>query len=396
MVNHMLAKQNRILLPLTAGLNAFNSLLLGIGGLLIIRQLSHSFLLYGVVSAISSIAIIGSTIFIGAKIDTLDKRKVFITVNCIAIILLLLLVQFWGSSRFLIYFMGFDLLMGFLSLFAGIAFSGSIKEFTVPEQLDQVVSRISTSRMVGILASMGTVFLYATSSHLIPYLLETVAIATFISIISSLFIKRATTTVIQNTTSLTLRNIKHASLQIWHDELIKSMIMINIFILTIQSAFNGFIIFFWSTIDPNYSKLSSLLIAYAVGIGIGYLALRINQNGLRMLLMLVTISCALLYAFVQSESTLIAVIISIMAVSLPVENWTQRNIIKYSDVRVQGLREGYVSFFSAILDTLFSTVIAGVLQVLHHENDFFLLLIVLGTIIFVYYNNKIKQLKKAI
>ena len=71
-------KRNQILLPLINLLSNFGSILVGIGGALIIREYSDNIVVNGLISSISSLALILSVLFIGSKLDNVDKRRMLI------------------------------------------------------------------------------------------------------------------------------------------------------------------------------------------------------------------------------------------------------------------------------------------------------------------------------
>lgn len=91
--------RNQILLPLINLLSNFGSILVGIGGALIIREYSDNIVVNGLISSISSLALILSVLFIGSKLDNVDKRRMLIWIYIF--LCLFLLLPFTFSSKIL-------------------------------------------------------------------------------------------------------------------------------------------------------------------------------------------------------------------------------------------------------------------------------------------------------
>ncbi|MDH5106223.1 hypothetical protein OQI89_10205, partial [Lentilactobacillus diolivorans] len=86
---------NKYLLPMMALVSSFASLEVEVGGMLIIKSASNSLVVNGSISSISSIGLIISTLFIGSKLDNVNKKLSLILFN--GLMFISLLVPFFNT-----------------------------------------------------------------------------------------------------------------------------------------------------------------------------------------------------------------------------------------------------------------------------------------------------------
>ncbi|MEB3364060.1 hypothetical protein SDC49_11035 [Lactobacillus sp. R2/2] len=134
-------KRNQILLPLINLLSNFGSILVGIGGALIIREYSDNIVVNGLISSISSLALILSVLFIGSRLDNVDKRRMLIWIY-IFLCLFLLLPFTFPKKYFVPLYILVDLCITMFSLVEGLSFTGNLKSLLTDNSLEKLLTTI--------------------------------------------------------------------------------------------------------------------------------------------------------------------------------------------------------------------------------------------------------------
>jgi MFS family permease len=112
---------NNYLLPVMAMISSFASIEVYVGGMLIIKSASDSLVVNSSIASISSIGLIASTLFIGSKLDSVDKRRSLILFN--ALMFISLLIPFFSDNQlFLILYVCSDVFVSLFSLIESLSF----------------------------------------------------------------------------------------------------------------------------------------------------------------------------------------------------------------------------------------------------------------------------------
>lgn len=353
---------NKIVLPALTLLTSLANMLLGIGGLVIIKSVSNSLTISGLISSISSFSLIAATLFIGARIDGANKQMVLKLVTVVIAITLLIPVLVPRDAFIIVFFLS-DLLMGLLSLVYALTFNGSIKQLIKNAEVDTVINRIASAKMIGIIASFGLILLALNAPNQMYIILSVTAAIYFLSFLLLFFLKWPKLDNARNGEFETINQIKKVWQHIQARKWLKNNIIFQITVSVMQMVFNGFVIYFWNEVDPGYKHVEFLLIAYGVGIGLGIIAMKSRVNYVGRLFLAAQLVISLSICAINLSIVWLAVgTASTMLGTFPLLSWAQRKRVKNTSVNIQASQESFVNFGSVILEIGLSTVAAGTFE----------------------------------
>ena len=178
-------KRNQILLPLINLLSNFGSILVGIGGALIIREYSDNIVVNGLISSISSLALILSVLFIGSRLDNVDKRCTLIWIYIFLCLFLLLPFTFLQKYFVPLYIL-IDLCITMFSLVEGLSFTGNLKSLLTDNSLEKTINYNSIAGLIGNIASIAAIAALILTTHNYLYFLLVASSGFFINIFLAL------------------------------------------------------------------------------------------------------------------------------------------------------------------------------------------------------------------
>ncbi len=368
-------QRNNYLLPAMAFFNSFASVEVSIGGLLLIRSMSASLLVNGSVSSISSIGLIICTLFIGAKLDNVNKKKSLTLFN--ALMFVSLLVPFFSNSKlFVILFICSDVFVSLFSLIETLSFSGSIKQLVTEKALEKVVNWNSAFGMIGIIVSICVLSGVTLMTRSFKSYLPIGSGAYFLNCLLSIGLVQRSEELAEPVHFNTLDHLKRVALSIKQSEGLRKSIVVSIVFTLVQTVFNSLLIYYWNEIDPSYSKIGFLIVAYGVGISLGIYLIRFERNQHFMFLLVFALTMILIIMDLEPSVYIMSgCIVAVMAVTIPMTNLARKIRIKHTGMDVQSAQESFVEFGSSTLEVLFGTVLAGGAQLLRKSG---LVLVLVG------------------
>ena len=274
--NNNFLSRNQVLLPLINFLTNFSSILVGIGGSLIIREYSDNIVINGLISSISSLALIVSVLFIGSKLDNTDKRRMLIWMYILLSLFLLLPFTF-PQKYFVPLYIMVDLCITMFSLVEGLSFTGNLKSLLTDNALERTINHNSIAGLIGNIASVAAmaVLIFTTRNYLSFLLVASGGF--FINIFLSNALHQRHFTKNQNS----FKTLTHL-VTVWHkiaaNKGLRASVIIAIFTSALQAVFNGLMIYFWKAIDPNYSHVYWLLVAVISGLFLGAILIRFDNT----------------------------------------------------------------------------------------------------------------------
>lgn len=357
--NNNFLSRNQILLPLINFLTNFSSILVGIGGSLIIREYSDNILINGLISSISSLALILSVLFIGSKLDNTDKRRILIRMYVLLSLFLLLPFTF-PQKYFVPLYILVDLCITMFSLVEGLSFTGNLKSLLPENVLERTINHNSVTGLIGNIASVTAmaVLIFTTRNYLSFLLVASCGF--FINIFLSIALRQSHFTKNQNS----FKTLNHL-VTVWHNitasKGLRASIIIAIFTSALQSVFNGLLIYFWKAIDPNYSQVYWLLVAVVSGLFLGAILIRFD-NTFWLLSTLVFITTLALGVFFLNQTIVTMSIITVLIYgeTLPIANWCNKTRIKRTGKEVQSSQTSFLQLGSALLNIFFTVGVSAI------------------------------------
>ncbi|WEV37094.1 MFS transporter [Lactobacillus sp. ESL0677] len=366
--------RNSSLLPIMALISNLGDLSVSIGGSILIASFSRSVTVNSIFSSLESFGIIILTLFVGSTMDRISKKKALqITYPMLGLILL---IPFFFNDVYFIYaYIGCDIVMTFIALFAQSAYNGATKRFIPDEQVDMVIGKNTTFGNIGLILSylaIGCAYVLASklndSSIIYKFLLLVGSIAYLLfTIPTSLLDESYDPNLIGHdlATNSTLAQIKKIYHMIKTNTGLRSSIILAIFISLLMGYFNSLMVYLWSSIDPQYTNIVYLIVDYAIGTILGNLVLRIKLNFKKsMVLITLPALCLIVFAVSPSVYTLSICIIAVMLSCIPVSTWISRIRIRRTEVTIQSGQASFITFGSSILDVFFGTIVAGIFDLL--------------------------------
>ncbi|MBI0033959.1 MFS transporter [Lactobacillus sp. M0396] len=177
--------RNQILLPLINLLSNFGSILVGIGGSLIIREYSENIVVNGLISSISSLALILRVLFIGSRLDNVDKRRMLIWIYIFLCLFILLPFSF-PKIYFIPLYILVDLCITMFSLVEELSFTGNLKSLLTDNSLEKTINYNSIAGLIGNIASVAAIAVLILTTRNYLYFLLVASSAFFINIFLSL------------------------------------------------------------------------------------------------------------------------------------------------------------------------------------------------------------------
>lgn len=366
---------NNYLLPMMALVSSFASLEVEVGGMLIIKSASNSLVVNGSISSISSIGLIISTLFIGSKLDNVNKKLSLILFN--GLMFISLLVPFFNNNKFfLVLYVGADLFVSLFSLIESLSFSGIIKQLINPEDLGKVINWNSSLGMLGLIASLGAIYIVLLFTTEFRFYLLIGGVAYFINCLFATLLVTQKTPQTSDVKFSTFKHLKKVGRSIWINSGLRESIIVSIVFILVQSVFNGLMIYFWNEIDLHYNHVALLLISYAIGISLGIFLIRLEKYPWLMFsLVLFLMGIFLMMSIKMTLPLMCLSIIAVMVVTIPIPNLASKARIKNTSVSVQSAQASFVEFGGSVLDVVFNTGLAGVAQALGNP---MLVLVLLG------------------
>ncbi|MCH4163667.1 MAG: MFS transporter [Lentilactobacillus diolivorans] len=355
---------NNYLLPVMAMISSFASIEVYVGGMLIIKSASDSLVVNSSIASISSIGLIASTLFIGSKLDSVDKRRSLILFN--ALMFISLLIPFFSDNQlFLILYVCSDVFVSLFSLIESLSFSGIIKQLVEPQDLSKVINWNSSLGMVGVIASLGAVFIVVSLTKEFRCYLLIGGIAYFVNCILAILLVQKASSDNAELRFSTIDHLKKVAKSIWINPGLRESIAISIVFSLVETVFDDLLIYFWNKIDPHYDKIALLLVSYAVGISIGVVLIRFERYSWLMLSLVLFLTGTFLIMTIQISLLLMCLsIVAVMVSTIPLSNLASKARIKNTNVSVQSAQASFVEFGDSVLDVGFSTVLAGIAQAL--------------------------------
>ena len=362
--NNNFLSRNQILLPLINFLTNFSSILVGIGGSLIIRKYSDNILINGLISSISSLALILSVLFIGSKLDNTDKRRILIRMYILLSLFLLLPFTF-PQKYFVPLYILVDLCITMFSLVEGLSFTGNLKSLLPKNVLERTINHNSVAGLIGNIASVAAmaVLIFTTRNYLSFLLVASCGF--FINIFLSIALHQSHFTKNQNS----FKTLNHL-VTVWHNitasKGLRASIIIAIFTSALQSVFNGLLIYFWKAIDPNYSQVYWLLVAVVSGLFLGAILIRFD-NTFWLLSTLVFITTLALGVFFLNQTIVTMSIITVLIYgeTLPIANWCNKTRIKRTGKEVQSSQTSFLQLGSSLLNIFFTVGVSAIANACH-------------------------------
>ena len=362
--NNNFLSRNQILLPLINFLTNFSSILVGIGGSLIIREYSDNIVINGLISSISSLALILSVLFIGSKLDNTDKRRMLIWMYILLSLFLLLPFTF-PQKYFVPLYILVDLCITMFSLVEGLSFTGNLKSLLTDNALERTINHNSVAGLLGNIASVAAmaVLIFTTRNYLSFLLVASGGF--FINIFLSIALRQSHFTKNQNS----FKTLTHL-MTVWHNitasKGLRASIIVAIFTSALQAVFNGLMIYFWKAIDPNYSHVYWLLVAVISGLFLGAILIRFD-NTFWLLSTLVFITTLALGIFFLNQTivTMTVITVLIYGETLPIANWCNKTRIKRTGKEVQSSQSSFLQLGSALLNIFFTVGVSAIANACH-------------------------------
>lgn len=356
-------KRNQILLPLINLLSNFGSILVGIGGALIIREYSDNIVVNGLISSISSLALILSVLFIGSKLDNVDKRRMLILIY-IFLCLFLLLPFTFPQKYFVPLYILVDLCITMFSLVEGLSFTGNLKSLLTDNSLEKTINYNSIAGLIGNIASVAAIAVLILTTRNYLYFLLVASSGFFINIFLALalhqrhFVKDKSN----------FKTITHL-VKVWHNIItnkgLRATIIVAMFNGALQSVFNGLMIYFWKAIDPTYSQVYWLLLAVVSGLLLGAVLIRFDNYFWLLCTLTLTTTIALgIFFLKQTIATMFISTVLIYAETLPIGNWCSKARIKRTSKNVQTAQSSFLQLGSSLLNIFFTVGISAIANVL--------------------------------
>ncbi len=362
--NNNFLSRNQILLPLINFLTNFSSILVGIGGSLIIREYSDNIVINGLISSISSSALIVSVLFIGSKLDNTDKRRILIQMYILLSLFLLLPFTF-PQKYFVPLYILVDLCITMFSLIEGLSFTGNLKSLLPENVLEPTINHNSVAGLIGNIASVAAmaVLIFTTRNYLSFLLVASCGF--FINIFLSIALHQRHFTKNQNSFKILTHLVT-----VWHkiaaSKGLRASIIVAIFTSALQSVFNGLLIYFWKAIDPNYSQVYWLLVAVVSGLFLGAVLIRFD-NTFWLLSTLVFITTLALGIFFLNQTIVTMSIITVLIYgeTLPIANWCNKTRIKRTGKEVQSSQTSFLQLGSSLLNIFFTVGVSAIANACH-------------------------------
>ena len=362
--NNTFLSRNQILLPLINFLTNFSSILVGIGGSLIIREYSDNIVINGLISSISSLALILSVLFIGSKLDNTDKRRVLIQMYILLSLFLLLPFTF-PQKYFVPLYILVDLCITMFSLVEGLSFTGNLKSLLTDNALEPTINLNSIAGLIGNIASVAAmaVLIFTTRNYLSFLLVASCGFC--INIFLSIALRQSHFTKNQNS----FKTLTHL-VTVWHNitasKGLRASIIVAIFTSALQAVFNGLMIYFWKAIDPNYSHVYWLLVAVVSGLFLGAILIRFD-NTFWLLSTLVFITTLALGIFFLNQTivTMSVITVLIYGETLPIANWCNKTRIKRTGKEVQSSQTSFLQLGSSLLNIFFTVGVSAIANACH-------------------------------
>ena len=361
--NHFLSR-NQILLPLINFLTNFSSILVGIGGSLIIREYSDNIVINGLISSISSLALIVSVLFIGSKLDNTDKRRILIRMYILLSLFLLLPFTF-PRKYFVPLYILVDLCITMFSLVEGLSFTGNLKSLLTDNALGSTINHNSVAGLLGNIASVAAMaaLIFTTRNYL--YFLLVASGGFFINVFLSIALHQRHFTKNQNS----FKTLTHL-MTVWHkiaaSKGLRASIIIAIFTSALQAVFNGLLIYFWKAIDPNYSQVYWLLVAVVSGLFLGAILIHFdNTFWLLSTLVFITTLALGIFFLKQTIVTMNVITVLIYGETLPIANWCNKTRIKRTGKEVQSAQTSFLQLGSSLLNIFFTVAVSAIANACH-------------------------------
>ena len=362
--NNNFLSRNQILLPLINFLTNFSSILVGIGGSLIIRKYSDNILINGLISSISSLALILSVLFIGSKLDNTDKRRILIRMYVLLSLFLLLPFTF-PQKYFVPLYILVDLCITMFSLVEGLSFTGNLKSLLPENVLERTINHNSVAGLISNIASVTAmaVLIFTTRNYLSFFLVASCGF--FINIFLSIALHQSHFTKNKNS----FKTLTHL-VTVWHNitasKGLRASIIVAIFTSALQSVFNGLMIYFWKAIDPNYSHVYWLLVAVVGGLFLGAVLIRFdNTFWLLSTLVFITTLALVIFFLNQTIVTMSVITVLIYGETLPIANWCNKTRIKRTGKEVQSSQSSFLQLGSALLNIFFTVGVSAIANACH-------------------------------
>lgn len=356
-------KRNQILLPLINLLSNFGSILVGIGGALIIREYSDNIVVNGLISSISSLALILSVLFIGSKLDNVDKRRMLIWIY-IFLCLFLLLPFTFPKKYFVPLYILVDLCITMFSLVEGLSFTGNLKSLLTDNSLEKTINYNSIAGLIGNIASVAAIAVLILTTRNYLYFLLVASSGFFINIFLALALHQRHFVKDKNN----FKTITHL-VKVWHNIItskgLHAAIIVAMFNGALQSVFNGLMIYFWKTIDPTYSHVYWLLLAVVSGLLLGAVLIRFdNHYWLLCTLIIITTLALGIFFLKQTIATMFISTVLIYGETLPIGNWCSKARIKRTSKNVQSAQSSFLQLGSSLLNIFFTVGVSAIANML--------------------------------
>ena len=356
-------KRNQILLPLINLLSNFGSILVGIGGALIIREYSDNIVVNGLISSISSLALILSVLFIGSRLDNVDKRCMLIWIY-IFLCLFLLLPFTFPQKYFVPLYILVDLCITMFSLVEGLSFTGNLKSLLTDNSLEKTINCNSIAGLIGNIASIAAIAVLILSTRNYLYFFLVASSSFFINIFLTLalhqrhFVKDKSN----------FKTITHL-VKVWHNIItnkgLRATIIVAMFNGALQSVFNGLMIYFWKAIDPTYSQVYWLLLAVVSGLLLGAVLIRFDNYFWLLCTLTLTTTIALgIFFLKQTIATMFISTVLIYGETLPIGNWCSKVRIKRTSKNVQSAQSSFLQLGSSLLNIFFTVGVSAIANML--------------------------------
>ncbi|WP_294602137.1 MFS transporter [uncultured Lactobacillus sp.] len=373
--------RNQILLPLINLLSNFGSILVGIGGSLIIREYSDNIVVNGLISSISSLALILSVLFIGSRLDNVDKRRMLIWIYIFLCLFLLLPFSF-PKIYFIPLYILVDLCITMFSLVEGLSFTGTLKSLLTDKSLEKTINYNSIAGLIGNIASVAAIAILILTTHNYLYFLLVASSGFFINIFLSLALHQRHFIKDKNN----FKTITHL-IKVWHEIItskgLRAAIIVAMFNGALQSVFNGLMIYFWKVIDPKYSQVYWLLFAVVSGLFLGAVLIRFDSHfwllctlviittlalcligistaGILCTLVIITTLALGIFFLKQTIATMFIGTVLIYGETLPIGNWCSKVRIKRTSKNVQSAQSSFLQLGSALLNIFFTVGVSAI------------------------------------
>lgn len=385
--------KNKKSLSYVALLMSYMNIVNSVGGLFVAKSVSNSLAFTGIISSMGSILTILATIFIGMELDTRNKRtslSVFSFLAALSMIPLFIV----NHSYFLYTYILVDFVSGFFALISSLAFNGIIKDATNDETLEDVTNSIATFKSAGLILGFITIFIVTTLGLNILFLLKVyVVIGLLVAIVGQFIDSTSKENLSLDEKSYGISRLYNIFSEINNDGRIKYAILMNAVTTAMQISYNGLIIYFWNSVDSNYSKIWLLLIGYSVGLLGSMVVLKTKSSWIMGWLLATEVIVAMGYIANQNVYTLTALIAILMMGTVPIMAWSQRIRILHTSSNVQASHAAVTNLVSSGLEVVFSVFVAGIFQYLHATSYTLLFSAVVTILVFIHSKKVIERWK---